>query len=180
MKKHTAVSLLLALVPWVVNATDYFELGTLDSSSSMNSSSSQVATVAQIKSAGTTTQVAVQSGVPSGAIIPFSGECPDGSSEYTPLAGRVIVGAGTMTDVSGTYTYKIGATGGVARHRLTVDEIPSHQHGLAIEPDGTGGTGSISSGPHGPDRTWKTKAEGGNGLHENRMPFYVLRYCKFD
>ncbi len=42
--------------------------------------------------------------------------------------GRVLIGAGTYTENGTTYTYKSGDTGGEAKHQLTTDEMPSHNH----------------------------------------------------
>lgn len=53
-------------------------------------------------------------------------------------AGRVLMGAGNYVENGTTYTYTNGATGGEAKHQLTIDEIPSHGHSLAF------GTNNIS------------------------------------
>ena len=69
--------------------------------------------------------------VPSGIICMWSGESTaipngwhlcDGSSGTPDLRDRFIVGAGS--------TYKVKDTGGEATHKLTTNEIPSHNHGF--------------------------------------------------
>ena len=82
--------------------------------------------------------------VPSGIICMWSGESTaipsgwnlcDGSNGTPDLRDRFIVGAGS--------TYKVKDTGGEATHTLTVNEMPSHNHGFT----GTSHshTGSLSS-----------------------------------
>lgn len=51
-------------------------------------------------------------------------------------AGRVLMGAGTYTENSVTYTYTNGATGGEVKHPLSADEIPSHGHSASVSTNG--------------------------------------------
>lgn len=69
--------------------------------------------------------------VPSGIICMWSGESTaipsgwhlcDGSNGTPDLRDRFIVGAGS--------TYKVKDTGGEASHKLTTNEMPSHNHGF--------------------------------------------------
>ena len=69
--------------------------------------------------------------IPSGIICMWSGESTaipsgwhlcDGSSGTPDLRDRFIVGAGN--------TYKVKDTGGEASHKLTTNEMPSHNHGF--------------------------------------------------
>lgn len=69
--------------------------------------------------------------VPSGIICMWSGESTaipsgwhlcDGSNGTPDLRDRFIVGAGS--------TYKVKDTGGEATHKLTTNEMPSHNHGF--------------------------------------------------
>lgn len=46
-------------------------------------------------------------------------------------AGRVLVAAGSYTENGTTYTYNLGDTGGEAKHQLTTEEMPLHNHGAA-------------------------------------------------
>lgn len=47
--------------------------------------------------------------------------------------GRVLIGAGTGTDVNGTsMTFAVGATGGEYSHQLTVGELASHNHNTRL------------------------------------------------
>ena len=69
--------------------------------------------------------------VPSGIICMWSGESTaipngwhlcDGDAGTPDLRDRFIVGAGS--------TYEVGNTGGEATHKLTTNEMPSHNHGF--------------------------------------------------
>lgn len=43
-------------------------------------------------------------------------------------AGRVLVAAGAYLESGFSHTYTVGETGGEAKHQLTTDEMPSHNH----------------------------------------------------
>lgn len=69
--------------------------------------------------------------IPSGIICMWSGESTDipsgwhlcdGTQNTPDLRDRFIVGAGS--------TYGVGTTGGEATHKLTTNEMPSHNHGF--------------------------------------------------
>lgn len=119
-------------------------------------------------------------------------------------AGRVLVSADTYTEGSDTYTYNLGDKGGEAKHKLSTDEMPSHNHsassstsgghnhyfygsddrnGSYNEGDGAdlGGNSHFSknnrytsswSGDH--SHSISIGSAGGNGKHENRMPYQVI------
>lgn len=118
--------------------------------------------------------------------------------------GRVLIGAGTYTENGTTYTYKVGDTGGEAKHQLTTDEMPSHSHsgwassvgdhshkyygsddnnGSTREGSGfdSGGNGYFSrnniywtAGSGGHSHSIGIGATGGGGRHENRQPYAVI------
>lgn len=119
-------------------------------------------------------------------------------------AGRVLVSAGSYTESGTTYTYNLGDTGGEAKHKLSTDEMPSHNHsassstsgghnhyfygsddnnGSYNEGDGAdlGGNGHSSKNNR-YTSSWSGDhshsigigVTGGNGCHENRQPYLVV------
>lgn len=112
-------------------------------------------------------------------------------------AGRVLVSAGSYTENGTTYTYNLGDKGGEAKHQITTDEMPSHNH--AISTDGghnhTVSTlvgGSTFLGGHSSNNaSWGSAttsqsgshshtitAAGGNARHENRPPYETIQRWK--
>lgn len=96
------------------------------------------------------------------------------------LKGRFIVGAGTADD--GTI-YSVNQTGGEAVHKLTIDEMPSHNHKGFGEargdwPFGVEGWHVFGSegGIDGDNFYYLSSKTGGDQPHENRPPFYALVY----
>jgi len=94
---------------------------------------------------------------------------PDGTQVTTPnLRDRFIVGAGNE--------YSVGATGGEKYHTLTVNEIPSHTHGVS-DPGHThsyptpdpGGWGLIRRSYYGENRTSKYEDSGNSGYEPDLL-----------
>jgi microcystin-dependent protein len=51
------------------------------------------------------------------------------SGAWEEVKGRVLIGAGTGTDVNGvSQTFEVGDTGGEYKHTLTIEEMPKHRH----------------------------------------------------
>ncbi len=77
-------------------------------------------------------------------------------------------------------TYKAGATGGEATHQLTVNEMPSHSHGIKFDQAWSfGGTTSIattSGGPYGGNGYLYDS--GGNQAHNNMPPYLAVYVWK--
>lgn len=87
------------------------------------------------------------------------------------LRSRFVVGYNPLDNDYNT----LGEVGGEKTHRLTVDELPAHDHGLFLQHSGrrfTGG-GSANALNEGSGRTEMT---GGGKAHENRPPYYALAY----
>lgn len=118
-------------------------------------------------------------------------------------AGRVLVSAGTYTEGSDTYTYTLGDKGGEAKHQSTIEEMPSHGHGISIssvgnhshgvgDSDTSSGNGQNSfDGTDNPPRWYRNTTNAGahslsasialtgsNFKHENRMPYEAVAHWK--
>ena len=93
------------------------------------------------------------------------------------LRGRTLVGV-NLNDVD----FKtLGSYGGEKEHNLTIEEMPSHTHGLRLEwgQDDGGGivdTWSDTSNARVDMVNAQTKSTGGNQPHNN-MPPYEVAYC---
>ncbi len=98
----------------------------------------------------------------------------DGSTTFNlpDLRGRVIVGVGEGT---GLTNRNIGSTGGAETHQLTVNQLPSHSHGISVSASDSGSTTTVD-GASGTDATIQTANEGGNEAHNNMQPYQALNY----
>lgn len=124
--------------------------------------------------------------VPAGSIVAFDAtECPAGWSPYHAAAGRVVVGVGSHTenDPWGNRVVELALRdmGGNRTHKLTVNEMPEHQHDLVNQPvsfvDVDGGKHANTG--HGRE-TSRTGLRGGSMPHNNMPPYIALRHCRKD
>lgn len=94
-----------------------------------------------------------------------------GYGTWTPVAGRAIIGAGTITDARGeTKTFTAGETGGEVNHVLTIAEMPSHNHTGVARWDGANVIGEANDNEGNQSASDYT---GGNQPHNNMMPYQV-------
>lgn len=84
---------------------------------------------------------------------------------WTRLVDRFLVGAGQ--------SYAVGATGGEATHKLTIDELPSHSHNYSYPGYEAGGEWYGASGTA-KGNTMATTVVGGGAAHENRPPYLAV------
>lgn len=126
---------------------------------------------------------------------------PEGWREYEPLRGRMAVGQ----DIADNDLGVIGRTGGEKMHRLTIDEMPSHNHlykdTITVENvsyndrlevlrrgnflDGWDDIGARIPGAADQDnnilfyKKRTSEIKGNDQLHNNMPPYRVIRYIEF-
>ena len=90
---------------------------------------------------------------------------------WAQISDRFLLGAGS--------TYTAGNTGGEATHTLTIDEMPTHDHGGVRRADnskpGSSSTGASSGSG---DATYETNDKGGGKAHNNMPPYLVVYMWK--
>ena len=94
-----------------------------------------------------------------------------GFGTWERIQDRFLLAAGS--------TYSAGATGGEATHKLTVDEMPSHNHtgkGWANITDGSGTYYVL--GANGKSTTYSTNVTGGGAAHNNMPPYLAVYVWK--
>lgn len=91
------------------------------------------------------------------------------------LKGRVPIGR----DPDDDDLWILGSNGGEKEHTLTVDEMPSHNHGIGVLTR-IGAEGGNKNFVGGSDRTYTSTdiidAEGGGQPHNNLPPYVILNY----
>ncbi|MFA6914202.1 MAG: hypothetical protein WCQ83_03255 [Endomicrobiia bacterium] len=121
--------------------------------------------------------------VPKGAIIIWSGAIDkipsgwvlcDGSNGTPNLTDRFVLGAGN--------SYAVGISSGEATHTLTIAEMPSHSHTIAVQNNSENGSSNSINTVGSPgtsyefNNTWTTNDSGGTVPHNNMPPYYSLCY----
>tara|TARA_A100000171_G_C2109950_1_gene134471 strand:+ start:28 stop:1269 length:1242 start_codon:yes stop_codon:yes gene_type:complete len=124
--------------------------------------------------------VSMSGGVPSGAILMWSGAenaIPTGyvlcnGQNSTPnLLARFVFGGGTGSG------YSVGDQGGAATHTLTEAQMPAHVHHVYLATDTGTPYGSIyASGNNNAQGAVATTSKGSGAAHNNMPPYYVLCY----
>ena len=76
-------------------------------------------------------------------------------------------------------TYKAGTTGGEATHRLTIDEMPSHNHTVSRGTNGSSYFELTGKEPQGnAPYNIVTSSTGGNKAHNNMPPYLAVYVWK--
>lgn len=112
------------------------------------------------------------------AVIGTTWGSGDGSTTFNVpnSQGRVSMGVGTNTDPNGhSGTWVLGDTGGEYNHKLTIDEMPTHDHRVCTNSvQGSTNVISVDSVYNGSDNNpsrYYTSTCGGDGFHNNIQPF---------
>ena len=100
------------------------------------------------------------------------------------LRGRIPLGKDNMNEqpahrVENTQADSLGGSAGEENHQLTVDEMPSHNHGLRYF--NSSGIGGWTSGANGGNYTYALsdlgiEFSGGSQPHNNMPPYLTLNY----
>lgn len=99
--------------------------------------------------------------------------------------GQTLIGQGQFTDKNKTtYTFAEGETGGEYKHKLTVAEMPSHNHRQHV----TAGTGNAAGYQRRDyngegnsnlyDALHDTQNRGGDGYHNNLQPYITVYFWR--
>lgn len=93
--------------------------------------------------------------------------------------GRTLIGEGTGNDGSTSMTFTANSTGGEYKHKLTVDEMPSHDHYLSGYSNAFGSSyyynlvgGANNYGSKSTDKN------GGDASHNNIQPYITVYFWK--
>jgi hypothetical protein len=94
---------------------------------------------------------------------------------WTRIQDKFLLAAGS--------SYSAGTTGGSATHTLTVNEMPSHNHNLAVRLNSTSGnmyTSPTAAGDSGIEgtSTWAVENNGGGQPHNNMPPYLAVYVWK--
>jgi len=124
--------------------------------------------------------VEIVAGVPPGLVAAFDVPqgCPKDWTIFDEGFGRTIIGVGKGRDLTDRRYREVGGT---EAHALTVDELPSHNHGVIQmihdhNVDGVDSTTAGSGDHHNQSR--RSGPMGGGKTHNNMPPFIALQYCK--
>ena len=168
-----------------------------DFSGDVNISGIVTATNVSVGQSATATTFYGNGTIPIGGIIMWSGTIAtiptgwnlcNGSNGTPNLTSRFIVGASDDAGTGETFNadtgaisgvYAPGNTGGETAHKLTIAEMPAHNHTIRNDnnnqngPIPNGGDGSGASTTNNPAYISNT---GGDNYHENRPKYYALAF----
>lgn len=108
--------------------------------------------------------------IPRNVVLAFDqAECPEGWERYNEADGRFILGV--------REGMPLRATGGSEAHRLTIEEMPTHDHGAVFGGDGRK-AGMLNEWPYHASGYERMRPTGGGRPHNNMPPYIALIYCK--
>lgn len=94
--------------------------------------------------------------------------------------GRTLIGVGTGDDGTNTQEFGINTIGGEYKHKLVIDEMPSHNHNYyspivqLVSPASSGDT----YGNYNKDYKVGSDNTGGDGYHNNVQPYVTVYFWK--
>ncbi|MBD3748927.1 MAG: hypothetical protein IE931_05480 [Sphingobacteriales bacterium] len=106
----------------------------------------------------------------------FSGWALLNGNNATPNGqGRVRITVGSIIDNGVEYDYTNGQIGGETKHKLTIAEMPAHNHAFKkVQTQGSGTTSGYVNGASQGEISKNTENTGGDQPHENRQPFLAV------
>lgn len=97
--------------------------------------------------------------------------------------GRTLVGEGTGNDGSTSMSFTANSTGGEYKHKITIDEMPSHDHKLYAR----GGSTKQTNSPFAENKPitqgsnaygFNVSTTGGDASHNNIQPYITVHFWK--
>lgn len=94
--------------------------------------------------------------------------------------GRTLIGVGTGNDGTNTREFAFNTTGGEYKHKLVIDEIPSHSHKYysPVIQEVTPSSNTSTYGNYNKDYKVDSDSVGGDGYHNNVQPYITAYFWK--
>lgn len=101
----------------------------------------------------------------------------DGNNGTPDLRGRTIIGTGNYSDTFGNTTYILGCIGGERMHKLTIEEMPKHNHNIGSYHGGGGYHNWIQrTDVGGSYHLFYSNFSGNDQPHNIMQPYMALNY----
>lgn len=94
--------------------------------------------------------------------------------------GRTLIGVGAGDDGTNTQEFEVNTTGGEYKHKLVIDEIPSHAHKYysPIVQEVSPASNTSTYGNYNKDYKIDSDSVGGDGYHNNVQPYITVYFWK--
>lgn len=94
--------------------------------------------------------------------------------------GRTLIGVGAGNDGTNTQEFEVNTTGGEYKHKLVIDEIPSHNHKYysPIVQEVQNSSNTSTYGNYNKGYKIDSDSIGGDGYHNNVQPYITVYFWK--